>query len=56
MAFVQAKPGWEWTRKRKKKITPLSSYQTRNRKFQKNSKKVYKIKKHHCCFFPSQNK
>ena len=31
-------------RKRKKKIVPISSYQTRNRKFQKNSKKIKKLK------------
>ena len=34
----------------------MSSYSTRNRKFKKNSKKFKKIKKHHCCIFPSQNK
>ena len=35
----------------------MSSYPTCNRKFKKSGKKIKKkIKKHHCCFFPSQNK
>ena len=34
----------------------MSSYPTRNRQFKKNSKNSKKIKKHHCCIFPSQNK
>ena len=34
----------------------MSSDQTRNRKFQKNSKKIKEIKKHHFGFFSSQNK
>ena len=34
----------------------MSSYPTRNRKFKKKSKKFKKIKKHHCCIFPSENK
>ena len=58
MASFQAKIGRERPRKRekKKKIVPMSSYPTRNRsdkflpdrnkKFQKNSKKIQKIKKH----------
>ena len=33
----------------------MSTYQTRNRKLKKNRKKIKKIKKHHCDFFPSQN-
>ena len=43
MALFQAKVG----RKRKKKeiIVPFRSYTTCNRKFQKNSKKIQKIKK-----------
>ena len=40
-------------KKEKKKIVPISSYQTRNRKFQKNSKKN---KNHHFRNFFSQNK
>ena len=34
----------------------MSSYPTRNRKFQKNSKKIQKIKKHHYGISSSQNK
>ena len=34
----------------------MSSAQTRNRKFQKNSKKIKEIKKHHYDFFSGQNK
>ena len=34
----------------------MSSYPTRNRKFQKNSKKIQKIKKDHYGFSSSQNK
>ena len=35
---------------------PFSSYPTLNRKFQKNSKKIQKVKKHHDGFFSSQNR
>ena len=38
--------------RKKKKIIPMSSYPTRNRKFQKNSKK---IKNHNFGNFSSQN-
>ena len=34
----------------------MYSYPTRNRKFQKNSKKIKKIKKHYNGFFSSQTK
>ena len=34
----------------------MSSYKTRNRKFQKNSKKIQKFKKHHYGFSSGQNK
>ena len=46
MAFFQAKISWERPRKEgnKKKIVPMSSDPTRNRKFQKNSKKIKEIK------------
>ena len=48
LATFQAKISWEWPRKReKKKIIPRSSYPTRNRKFQKNSKKIQKNRKHY---------
>ena len=45
MASFQAKISWERLRKReKKKIVPISSYSTRNRKFQKIAKKFKKLK------------
>ena len=56
MASFQAKISWERPKKRKKKIVLMTFYPTRNRKFQKNIKKVYKIKKHHYGFSSSQNK
>ena len=56
MASFQAKISWERPKKRKKKIVLMNSYPTRNRKFKKNSKKVYKIKKHHYGFSSGQNK
>ena len=34
----------------------MSFYPTQNRKFQKNSKKIQKTKKHYYGFFSSQNK
>ena len=34
----------------------MCSYTTHNRKFQKNSKKIQKIRKHHRSFFSSQNR
>ena len=34
----------------------MITYPTRNRKFQRNSKKIKEIKKHHHGFFSSQNK
>ena len=46
MASFQAKIGWKRLRKREKKtIASFRPYPTRNRKFQKNSKKIQKIKK-----------
>ena len=48
MASFQTKIGWERLRKRenKKKIVPMSSYKTRNRKFKKKiAKKLTKFKK-----------
>ena len=54
----QAKIGQERLRKneKRKKIVLMYSYPTRNRKFQKNSKKIKKFKKHHYGFSSSQNK
>ena len=42
MASFQDKIGWETPRKREKekKFIPMGSYSTRNRKFQKNTKKI----------------
>ena len=37
-------------------MVPFRSYPTRNRKFQKISKKVQKVKKHHYGFIPRQNR
>ena len=37
-------------------IVPFRSYQPRNRKFQKNGKKIQKIRKHHYGFIPSENR
>ena len=59
MASFQAKTGWKRLRKRENKNyrpVPFRSYLTRNRKFQKNSKKIQKIKKFHYGIFSSQNK
>ena len=44
-------------KKRKKKIiVPFRSYPMRNRKFQKNNKKIQKIKKYNYEFISSQNR
>ena len=57
MASFQAKEGGKGREIVKIKIIiPISSYPIRNREFQKNSKKIQKIKKHHYGFFSSQNK
>ena len=46
MNSVLAKIGWKRMRKREIKIiVPFLSYPTRNRKFQKNSKKIQKTRK-----------
>ena len=59
MASFQDKIGWKRPRKRKNKnyrSVPFRSYTTRNRKFQKNSKKIIKTKQYHYGFISSQNK
>ena len=59
MASFQSKIGWKMPRRRKNKncrSVPFRSYTTRNGKFQKNSKKIEKVKKHHYGFFSSQNR
>ena len=58
MATFEAKIGWKRPRKRINKnyqAVPFLSYTTRNRKFQKNSKKIKKVKKFHYGFSSSQN-
>ena len=48
MASFQAKLSWEVREMEKIKIfAPFRSYPSHNRKFQKNSKKIVKIKKYH---------
>ena len=58
MYSFQAKIGWKKMRKGKNKnyrSVPFCSFPTRNRKFQKNSKKVQRNKKYHYGFILSQN-
>ena len=57
MASFQVKVGWKSPRKgQNKNFRSIRSYQTRNRKFQKNSKKIQKIKKYHYGFILIQNR
>ena len=59
MATFQAKIGWKSLRNRENKnyrSVPFRPYTTRKRKFQKNSKKIQKIKKYNCGGIPSQNR
>ena len=52
MASFPAKIGWKRLRREEIKIiVPIRSYPKRNRKFQKNSKKIQEIKKSHYGFF-----
>ena len=46
----------EGREREKKKIVQMSSYPTRNRKFQKIAKKIKKTKNHHFGNFSGQNK
>ena len=58
MASFQAKVSWKRLGKRenrKYRSVPFRSYPTRNKKFQKNRKKIQKIKKYHYGFISSQN-
>ena len=43
-------------REKIKIVVPFRSYPTRNRKFQKNSKKIQKMKIYHYGFISSQNR
>ena len=57
MASFQAKIGWKTQRKRENKncqSVSFRSYPTRNRKFQKNSKKIKKVKKYNYGIISSQ--
>ena len=57
LASFQAKIGWKMSRKRKNKnYRSVLLLLDRNRKFQKNSKKIQKIKKYHYGFISSQNR
>ena len=59
MAFFQAKIGLKRPRKRENnnyRSVPICSYLTLNRKFQKNSLKIEKIKIYHNGFISSQNR
>ena len=57
MPSFQAKIGWKRLRREKIKIiVPFLSDPTRNRKFQKNSNKIEKIKKYHYGLISSQNR
>ena len=57
MASFQAKIGWKKPRKRKIKIiVPFLYNPTRNRKFQKKSKKIQKTKKWRYGFISSQSR
>ena len=59
MASFQAKIGRKIPRKReykKYRSVPFPSNPKRNRKFQKNSKKIQKFKKYHYGFISSQNR
>ena len=56
MTLFQSKIGWKNMRKRENKNYGfVSSYPTRNRKFQNNSKQIQKIKKFLYGFISSQN-
>ena len=59
MDSYQAKIGWERMRKSENKnyrSVPFRSYPTRNKYFQKNSKKIQRIKKYHYGFISIQNR
>ena len=59
MALFQAKIGWIRQKKGENKncrSVSFRSYTTRNRKFQKNSNKIQKIKKYHYGLISSQNR
>ena len=56
MASFQAKTGWDKLKVREKNfLVPIQSNPTRNREFQKNSKKMQQIKTHYYGFISTQN-
>ena len=59
MDSFQAEVGWKRMKKRENKnygSVPFRFCPMRNRKFQKNSKKIQKIKKYHYGFISRQNR
>ena len=59
MDSYKAKIGWKRMRKSENKnyrSVPFRSNPTRNRNFEKNSKKIQKIKKYHYGFISVQNR
>ena len=59
MNSFQTKISWKVMRKRENKnynFVPFRSYPTHNRNFQKNCKKIQKIKKYHHGFISIQNR
>ena len=59
MDSFQAKIGWKRLRKSKNKnyrSVPFRSYPTRNTNFERNSKKIQKIKKYHYGIISVQNR
>ena len=59
MDSYPAKIGWKRVRKSENKnylSVPFRSHPTRNRNFQKTSKKIQKIKKYHYGFISVQNR
>ena len=57
MPQFQAKVSWQGPRNgENKNFVPFCSYPSRNRKFQRNSIKIPKIKKSHYGFILSQNR
>ena len=59
MDSFKAKIGWKRMRRSENKnyrSVPFCSYPTRNRNFQKNRKKIQKIKKYHYGFISIQNR
>ena len=57
MVSFKEKIGWKRPRKRENKnIVPFCFYTTRNRKFQKNGKKIQNIKIYQYGFISSQNR